>query len=104
MIGALLTMDLVAGSALEVNPFAVVLSGRASGFRRELEAVGIVDDAIEDGVGIGGIVDNLMPAVDGDLAGDDGRSAAISFFEYLEEIAPGAGVEGLEPQSSRMRS
>jgi hypothetical protein len=59
--------------------------------------VGIVDDAIEDGVGIGGIVDDLMPAVDGDLAGDDGRSAAISFLEDLEEIASGAGIEGLEP-------
>jgi hypothetical protein len=58
--------------------------------------VGIVDDAVEDSVGVGGIVDDLMPAVDEDLAGDDGGTAAISFFEDLEEIAPDAGVEGLE--------
>jgi hypothetical protein len=59
--------------------------------------VGVVDDAVQDGVGVGWIVDDVVPAVDRDLAGDDGGPAAIPFFEDLEEIAPGAGVEGLAP-------
>jgi len=39
----------------------------------EIDPVRIVDDAIEDGVGVSGISDQLVPFVDGDLAGDDGR-------------------------------
>jgi len=39
----------------------------------EYEAVGVVDDAIEDGVGDGGIGDDLMPVVDRHPAGDDVR-------------------------------
>ena len=37
----------------------------------EIDPVSVVDDAIEDGVGVGGIADQLVPFVDGDLAGDD---------------------------------
>ena len=37
----------------------------------EIDLVSVVDDAIEDGVGVGGIADQLVPFVDGDLAGDD---------------------------------
>ena len=44
----------------------------------EIDPVRIVDDAIEDGVGVGGIADQLVPFVDGDLAGDDGRPAAVA--------------------------
>ncbi len=38
----------------------------------EVDPVRVVDDAIEDGVGVGGIADQLVPFVEGDLAGDDG--------------------------------
>ena len=37
-----------------------------------VEAVSVVDEAIEDGVGQGRVADHLVPLVDGDLAGDDG--------------------------------
>jgi hypothetical protein len=40
-----------------------------------VDAVRVVDDAIEDGVGLGWIADQVVPLVDGDLTGDDGRSA-----------------------------
>ena len=66
--------------------------------------MGVVDEAVEDGVGVGRIADDLVPFVDRDLAGEDGRAAAVAFFEDLVEIAAGAGVEGVRPQSSRMRS
>jgi hypothetical protein len=44
----------------------------AEGCGREIDALGVVDDAIEDGIGVGRIADRLVPFVDGDLAGDDG--------------------------------
>ena len=35
----------------------------------ELEAVGVVDEAIKDGIGEGGIADEIVPGFDGELAG-----------------------------------
>jgi hypothetical protein len=34
--------------------------------------MGVVDEAVKNGVGIGRIADDLMPFVDRDLAGQDG--------------------------------
>ena len=42
----------------------------------ELPAMGVVDDAIENGVGEGWFADQLMPVVDWDLAGDQRGAAA----------------------------
>ena len=39
---------------------------------------------------------NVVPFVDRDLAGDDGRSAAVAFFEDFEEVVAGGGIERLE--------
>ena len=58
--------------------------------------MGVVDEAVEDGVGVGRVADDLVPFVDGDLAGKEGRAAAVAFFEDLVEVAAGAGVEGIE--------
>jgi hypothetical protein len=62
----------------------------------KIDPVRVVDDAVEDGIGVGGIADQLMPFVDGDLAGDERRSAAVAFFENLEEVMTRGGVERLE--------
>src|SRR5665811_1368284 len=61
----------------------------------EFDAVGVVDDAIEDCVGDGGISDNFIPAVDGQLAGDADRACFISVVEEHEHIAALIGVERL---------
>ena len=58
--------------------------------------MGVVDEPVEDSVGISRIADDLVPFVDGDLAGEEGRAAAVAFFEDLVEVATGAGVEGIE--------
>src|ERR1700732_1716375 len=58
--------------------------------------MGVVGEAVENGGGIGRIADHLVPFVDGDLAGEDGRAAAVALFEDLVEIAAGAGIEGVE--------
>ncbi|HUA54675.1 MAG TPA: hypothetical protein VMB81_21025 [Candidatus Sulfotelmatobacter sp.] len=51
----------------------------------QLDAVGGVDDAVEDGVGDGGVADQVVPAVDWDLAGDDGCAAAAAVFDKIVE-------------------
>ena len=56
----------------------------------------VVDEAIENGVGIGWVADHVVPLVDGDLAGDDGGAPAVAFFENLEEIMACGGVERFE--------
>ena len=52
------------------HPSVVASSGNAvdssllaEGVAPELETMGIVDDAVEDGVGEGGIADHIVPAV-----------------------------------------
>ena len=67
----------------------------------EVDPLRVVDDAIEDGVGVGGIADQLVPFVDGDLAGDDRRSAAVAFFENLEQIVTSGGIERVSAQQAR---
>lgn len=62
----------------------------------ELDPMSVVDEAMEDGVGINRIADDLVPSLDRNPVGDDGRLAAILFFENPKEImAPGI-VERLE--------
>ena len=63
----------------------------------EIDPVRVVNDAIENGISVGRITDQLVPFVDWDLAGDDRRSSAISFFEDFEEIVAGGGIERLKP-------
>jgi hypothetical protein len=61
--------------------FAIAAAGRSSGslgsgalfaqrVALELEAMSVVHDAVQNGVGDGGLGDDVMPAIDGDLAGD----------------------------------
>ena len=38
-----------------------------------------------------------MPFIDGDLAGDDRRSAAVAFFENFEQVVTSGAIERLEP-------
>ena len=61
----------------------------------EIDAMGVVNEAVEDGVGICRIAEGV-PFVDGDLAGEDGRAAPIAFLEDFVEVATGAGVERFE--------
>jgi len=82
-----------------------VLIDRPSGCERtsaaqtvagEIDAIGVVDQAVEDGISIGRIADEGVPLIDRDLAGQDGRAAAIAFFEDLVEVVAGAGVKRFE--------
>ena len=43
--------------------------------------MGIVDDAIEDGIGDGRLTDHVVPLGDGDLGGDQRRFTPVALFE-----------------------
>ena len=49
--------------------------------------MGVVNEAVEDGVGAGRIADDLAPLLDRNLAGDDRRSALMAVLQDFEEIA-----------------
>src|SRR5260370_20076129 len=55
-----------------------------------------MDQAVENGVGVGGIADQHVPLIDRELAGDDGGAAAVAVLEDLQEVMAGCGVERLE--------
>ena len=75
-------------------------AGAAQAFSCEFETAGVVDEAVEDGIGVGRIADELMPAFDGQLAGDDGGTPAVAVVEDFQDVVAG----GSRPQSSRMRT
>lgn len=74
----------------------LLLRGFGIAHRRALQgdAVRVVDDAIEDGVGQRGVVQVFVPVLDGQLAGDDARSTADPIVHLLEQIGPLRLVEG----------
>ena len=61
-----------------------------------------MDEAIEDGVGEGRLADDLVPASDRELAGDQRRAAAVAVLDDLHQIAPLVAVRRSGPQSSRI--
>src|SRR5438094_3256988 len=65
-------------------------------FAGEVEAVCVVNEAVEDRVGVGGIADQVMPSIDRQLAGEDGGAAAVAIIEDLEKVVTGGGIEWLE--------
>ena len=62
----------------------------------ELEAVGVVHDAIQDRVGERGLADQVVPAIHGNLTGDQGGAAAVALLDDLEQIATLLGPERLQ--------
>ena len=56
-----------------------------------LEAVGGVDQPVENGVGEGRLVDHRMPSLDGQLAGDESGAGAAAVLDDLHQVAALAG-------------
>ena len=50
--------------------------------------MGVVNEAIEDGVGQSWITDGLVPVFDGQLAGDDCGGTAVAVFEDFQKGTP----------------
>ena len=58
--------------------------------------MGVVNEAVEDGVGISRVADERVPFVDGDLASEDRRAAPIALLKDLVEVTTSPGVEWFE--------
>ena len=61
----------------------------------EGDTVGVVDDPIKDGVCDGWLADHVMPLSHRQLSGNQGRFAAISFFEDFQEVEALLVIEGV---------
>src|SRR5881275_2365925 len=59
-------------------------------FSRELKSVGVVHEAVEDSVGERRVADDVVPALDGDLAGHTLRHR-MRFNAYNREPGPNLG-------------
>lgn len=61
--------------------------------------VGVVDEAVEDGVGDGRLAQGLVPVADRELARDDGAPAPVAIVDQLEQAGrlphPHLSVAGL---------
>jgi hypothetical protein len=76
---------------------AATCSGLSAGFAGalhalavEIDPVGVMDQAVEDGVGV---ADQRVPLIDGELAGDDSGAAAVAVLEDLQDVVAGRGVK-----------
>ena len=87
--------------ALLVVKLLTLGGGLAEALALEGEPVGVVDQAIEDGVGDGGIADDLVPVLDRQLAGHDGGAAAVPILHDLQEVAALLGEHRGEAPSRR---
>ena len=58
----------------------------------------VVDEAIQDGVGVSRIPNNLVPGGQGELGGDDRRSAPVSLLEDFEQVVTSASIERFEAE------
>ena len=62
-------------------------------FSFQVELVRAVHESVEDGVGEGRIPDDVVPVLDGELAGDHSGADAIAVFGNLEQVATVLGAE-----------
>jgi hypothetical protein len=53
----------------------------------EFDPVGIVNDAVEDRIGEGRIADDVVPAIDRHLAGEQDRTGVVAVFDDFEQVA-----------------
>lgn len=58
--------------------------------------MGVVDETVQDGVGIGGITDDAVPGRYGELASDDRRATAVTVLEDFKQIVMALFVGRLE--------
>ena len=59
------------------------------------DAVGVVDDPVEDRVSDGGLADHVVPFGNGQLGGNQGRFAPVALFKDFQEIEALLVIEGV---------
>lgn len=58
----------------------------------------VVHEAVEDGVGEGGVSEDVVPVIERELAGDDGRALGVPVVEDLEAIGSFTVTQGGESE------
>jgi hypothetical protein len=58
----------------------------------------VVDEAVQDGVGVSRVPNNLVPGGQRELGGDDRRSAPVSLLEDFEQVVTSARIERFEAE------
>jgi len=74
------------------------------GFALEFEPVSVVNEAIQDGVGVSGIADQIELAGHRELARQHRRAAPVAVFEDFEQMVTGITVERFEAPVPRRNS
>jgi len=59
-----------------------------------MDAVSVMDQPVQDGVGKGGIPDDVVPVLEGELAGGQGGLATGAVFDDLQKIAAFVMAQG----------
>ena len=56
----------------------------------------VVNEAVQDGVGVSWVSNDVVPGCHGKLRGDYRRSTPVAFFEDFEEVVTSGSIEGFE--------
>lgn len=89
----------MSGSVFAVNVLGG-LAGSAHGVAVELEAICVVNQAIENGIGKGRFVDDVVPGGDGQLAGDQDRALAVAIFDDFHQVRAFGAMGGMDRLAS----
>jgi hypothetical protein len=89
LVGRVLASALSSGQLVGCSSsFWALGGGLSQALAFERKPVSVVYESIEDSVGNGRIADDIVPMLDRELAGHDGRAAAVAIFHDLEQITP----------------
>lgn len=59
--------------------------------------MGVVEQSVEDGVSEGGVADDIVPVLDGELGGEDGAAAGVAIVADFGQILVALVRQGRVP-------
>lgn len=62
----------------------------------QIDSGGVVDDPVQDCVGVGRVADQLAPVLNRHLAGHYGRAPSVSVFQDFQQVVTASSIERLE--------
>ena len=84
----------MSGAVLVVNVLGR-WAGPAHRLAVEFEAIGVVNQAVENGIGKGRFADDIVPGGDGQLAGDQDRALAVAVLDDFHQVAALTGGQAI---------
>ena len=87
----------MSGRVAFVNFFGRAVGGARHGMPFEFEPIGVVNQAVKDGIGKCGLVDDVVPSCNRKLAGDQDRSSSIAVLDDFHEVTALPGVQAIGP-------